>query len=159
MNPNDTRTETASSHTTTPSRAVTVWDWLPVTIRNREGQVYEDFSVATKSRLVTVRAPFPTDFASIPRLLTWAFPRTGWWLAPAIMHDQLYAYKSVPRAEADRLFYEALCIMRDESGGAVGLLSIPGGHAPVRMTINHILNQPVPLIFYIGVRIGGGSHY
>jgi len=151
--------ETASSHTTSPARAATVWDWLPVTVRNREGQVYDDFAVATKSRLVTVRAPFRTDFASIPRLLTWLFPRTGWWLAPSIMHDQLYAYKSVSRAEADRLFYEALCIMRDESGGSVGLLSVPDKYSPIRMAVNHLLNWPVPIIFYIGVRIGGGSHY
>ena len=149
-----------TDHTTRPEAAATVWDWLPVRMRNREGLVYEAFTVAVKGAMITVSAPFRTDFASIPRIMTWLFPRTGWWLAAAIMHDQLYAIKAVSRTVADRRFLEALCILRDQSGGRVGWFDLPEGRpAHIRRWINRQLNRPVPWIFYWGVRIGGGSHY
>jgi hypothetical protein len=51
-----------------------------------------------------------TDGASIPRAL-WRLvgsPFAGRYLAPAIIHDGLYAAEALPRRECDALFLEAM---------------------------------------------------
>lgn len=72
-----------------------------------EPLVYD--SAALGARLV-IPAGFKTDFASVPRL-PFAF-----WLAgdtahlAAVVHDFLYTIQLCSRAEADRVFYEAMTL-------------------------------------------------
>lgn len=70
--------------------------------------VYEsDYLSAT----ITVTAGFVTDFATVPRFLPIA-----WWLAgdtahgAAAVHDYLYVSRCVSKHDADRVFYEAMCL-------------------------------------------------
>lgn len=61
-------------------------------------------------RLVTVPAGFKTDYASVPRL-PFAYllfgGRAQW---AAVIHDYLYRTASVPRADADATFLEAMTV-------------------------------------------------
>jgi len=57
---------------------------------------------------IAVPVGFETDFASIPRALWALFPPAGPWGPAAVLHDFLYRTGLVPRAEADRLFREAM---------------------------------------------------
>lgn len=59
-------------------------------------------------RIITVPAGFVTDFASIPRLLWWRYPRSGPWNRAAVVHDYLYVENGMERVEADSIFKEAL---------------------------------------------------
>ncbi|HVH00216.1 MAG TPA: DUF1353 domain-containing protein [Miltoncostaeaceae bacterium] len=76
-----------------------------------------------------------TDFASVPRLLTWLIPRTGRWDKAAIVHDRLCSHPDeqnggVTRAKADELFrhmlrhLEVAFLRRWFMWGAVRLTSI-----------------------------------
>lgn len=58
----------------------------------------------------TVPATFTTDFASVPRLpiLYAVFGNRGHSVRPAVLHDYLCRFDVVPRAQADRLFYQAM---------------------------------------------------
>lgn len=60
----------------------------------------------------TVPAGFETDFASIPRLF-WTFVGhpAGQYAQAAVLHDWLYRTKAAPRAEADRIFREAMGVL------------------------------------------------
>ena len=60
----------------------------------------------------TVPAGFTTDFASIPRLF-WSIVGhpAGQYAQAAVLHDWLYRTKAVPRAEADRIFREAMEVL------------------------------------------------
>ena len=55
----------------------------------------------------TAPAGFVTDFASIPQVLRSLLDSRGTEKA-ATLHDYLYRKQVVPRAMADRLFYDAL---------------------------------------------------
>ncbi|MEQ9728501.1 DUF1353 domain-containing protein [Pseudomonas sp. WHRI 8822A] len=58
--------------------------------------------------LVTVPAGFISDFASVPRLpLTYAL-LGAYGHAAAVLHDWLYSTTTLSRAEADRVFLNAL---------------------------------------------------
>jgi len=63
---------------------------------------------------ITVPAGFVTDLASIPRLARWYVSRDGDHTKPAVVHDWLYGrasiagHPSITRADADRIFLEAL---------------------------------------------------
>jgi len=55
-----------------------------------------------------VPAGFVTDFASTPRAI-WAWlPPTGRYMGAAVVHDYLYVVNGCTRAEADRVFLEAM---------------------------------------------------
>lgn len=60
----------------------------------------------------SVPAGFVTDFASIPRLL-WSIigHPAGRYAQAAVLHDWLYATTAVSRAEADRIFGEAMQVL------------------------------------------------
>lgn len=64
--------------------------------------------------LVTVRAGFDTDFASIPRLLRWVITGSDNTKPGAVVHDYLYRHKpkGIDRKTADKVFLE---VMRDSS--------------------------------------------
>ena len=66
----------------------------------REPLVYE---VRNTGAVVTVPAGFVTDFASIPSAFCVILPKTGRYLAAAIVHDYLYWNQSCTRGQADRL--------------------------------------------------------
>lgn len=69
-------------------------------------------------RDITALAGFVTDFASIPRLarLFWSpsGPIAG---LPSVIHDWGYAIGTRTRAEWDAIFYEALLVRVQDSGG------------------------------------------
>lgn len=92
---------------------------------------YESLNYRIK---ITVPKGFKTDFASIPRL-----PFIFWFLGDrgheaAVVHDYIYARALVDRKTADGIFREALH-------------NICG------------MNSFLCTIYYLGVRIFGGSHY
>lgn len=61
---------------------------------------------------VDVPIGFMTDFASVPRLL-WAFlPRWGKYGNAAVIHDYCYWDQSCPRKETDRIFREAMEVLK-----------------------------------------------
>jgi len=59
-------------------------------------------------RRIVVPEGFVTDLASIPVLLRSLFDRADASRQPAVLHDWLYCSQLTSRAEADRLFREAL---------------------------------------------------
>lgn len=71
-----------------------------------------------RGRIWTVPEMHVTDGASIPRPL-WALigsPFTGRYRVPAVLHDAAYACVGITKADADRMFYEA---MREAGVGAM----------------------------------------
>jgi hypothetical protein len=73
-------------------------------------RVVSPFCLRTEIGIVTIRAGFGTDGASIPRLF-WRMighPMTGDYIGAAVIHDGLYAAKLCGRPIADRVFYELL---------------------------------------------------
>ena len=82
---------------------------------------------------VVVDAGFVTDFGSVPRIPI-VFDALGEIAQePYVIHDRMYSKRDYPRETADSVLLEGL--------EAVGV------SAPQRRAI------------YLGVRIGGGSHY
>lgn len=57
---------------------------------------------------LVVPAGFETDLASIPQLFHSVVPVNGMHRAAAIVHDWLYVTQPCPRADADRIFLEAM---------------------------------------------------
>lgn len=55
-----------------------------------------------------VPAGFETDFASVPQVLWSIAPPMGKWGLAAVAHDFAYRTGILPRAEADRLFLDAM---------------------------------------------------
>lgn len=60
------------------------------------------------ARKVTVPAMFETDLASIPAPFRSIFNVNGKSRRAAVLHDWLYAGQCVTRAEADRIFLDAM---------------------------------------------------
>lgn len=59
-------------------------------------------------RRITVPAMFETDLASIPRPFRRFFDVNGKSRRAAVLHDWLYAGQCLSRADADRLFLDAM---------------------------------------------------
>ncbi|WP_040790222.1 DUF1353 domain-containing protein [Nocardia paucivorans] len=59
-------------------------------------------------REFTVPVGFRTDFASVPRPVTWLVPRYGVYTKAAILHDYLLKSGEVSTADADGIFRRAL---------------------------------------------------
>lgn len=58
---------------------------------------------------VMVLKGFDFDFASIPKIITNILPKSGQeYDRAACLHDALYASRWLPKAECDRLFYDAM---------------------------------------------------
>lgn len=77
-----------------------------------------------------VPAGFVTDYASIPAVVQWRYPKSGPWKWAATVHDYLYRSNGVTRQYADNILREGM----------------EARNIPWR----------VRQIFYVGVRIGGG---
>jgi hypothetical protein len=60
---------------------------------------------------ITVPADFVTDFASVPRLFWRLLPPTGMYGKAAVIHDYLYQTQDRSRADADRIFIEAMEVL------------------------------------------------
>ena len=70
----------------------------------QEPLVWEDDKYEIK-----VLRGFDFDFASIPKIITNILPKNGQeYDRAACLHDALYASQWLPKAECDRLFYEAM---------------------------------------------------
>jgi hypothetical protein len=88
---------------------------------------------------VMVPAGFATDLASVPWFARWYVSRDGEHTKPAVIHDYLYSPESaavfpdLSRAQADRVFYEALLVRG------------------IRVSLARLL--------YGAVRLGGGRSY
>lgn len=61
--------------------------------------------------VISVPAGFRTDFASVPRVLWTIVPPVGLYGKAAVIHDFLYVFKLRTRAEADRIFLEAMAVL------------------------------------------------
>lgn len=61
--------------------------------------------------LVSVKAGFMTDFASIPRLFWAILPKWGKYGNAAVIHDWLYWSQDRDRSEADKIMLEAMKIL------------------------------------------------
>jgi len=76
----------------------------------------EEFGYAIGSvnsdRTVDVPVGFSTDFASVPRLLWIVLPKWGKYGNAAVIHDFLYYDQSTTRLEADRIFVEAMMVLK-----------------------------------------------
>jgi hypothetical protein len=116
-----------------------LWDANGDPLKSRDGKqlykVLSDFRYeSTIARcVVTVRAGFITDLASVPRLpLVYLF-LGDMAQEEAVVHDCCYRYKLFPRDICDKILLEA-------------------------MELRHI-SWAKRRAIYSGVRIGGASHY
>ena len=85
---------------------------LKVTIleSGRRVSLNSPYTVTVDGKDITVPARFTTDFASVPRLIWWAFPPWGRYAPATVVHDYLYKTGVFSRKKADRIFDE---IMRE----------------------------------------------
>lgn len=60
------------------------------------------------NEVIEVPAGFVTDFASIPRFFWRIYPPSGKYNKAAVVHDYLYRYGIGTKADADRIFREAM---------------------------------------------------
>ncbi|MQA36128.1 DUF1353 domain-containing protein [Modestobacter roseus] len=70
------------------------FDPPPLTVRRTEDQcweVVEPLVYRGRRDLFVVPAGFETDFASVPRVAVWLFPRFGRYTLAAVLHDWLVA--------------------------------------------------------------------
>lgn len=70
-----------------------------------------DVGVEGSEDTINVPAGFMTDFASVPRLLWWIFPRWGRYGNAAVIHDYCYWDQQRSRKEADAIFFEAMGVL------------------------------------------------
>ncbi len=69
--------------------------------------VYDVGTIGSGDR-ITVPKGFETDLASIPRIFWSILPPAGQYAPAAIVHDYIYVYQTRTRAEADKIFREAM---------------------------------------------------
>lgn len=83
---------------------------------------------------IIVPAGFKSDGASVPKGITWVFPRIGGrYTKAAILHDYMYVNRIGSKAEADLVFYEACRVLG--------------------------LNKTVAKLFHWGVKLLGKGNY
>ena len=84
--------------------------------------------------IITVKAGFDFDFASIPWWLRWVLPKNGKsYDRAACIHDGLYASQALPKSISDGVFLEASLV--DET------------------------NETIADTMYLAVKVGGHSAY
>lgn len=66
------------------------------------------FTYHGKHESFLVPAGQTTDFASVPKFMTWLLPRYGKWTKAAILHDHLWRTGKVSKKDADGIFRRAL---------------------------------------------------
>lgn len=62
-------------------------------------------------RTISVNKGFITDFASVPRVLWWVFPKWGKYGNAAVIHDWLYWQQMMTRRTSDDIFLEAMGVL------------------------------------------------
>lgn len=62
--------------------------------------------------VIIVKKGYETDLASVPRILWSVFPPNGHYAKAAIVHDYLYSNAIGTKAKADKIFYEAMGVLR-----------------------------------------------
>ena len=62
------------------------------------------YRIGRSNEVITVPRGFVTDLASTPRFLWSALPRTGPYMASAVLHDYLYWDQRCTRKQADEIF-------------------------------------------------------
>ncbi len=82
---------------------------------------------------ITVPAGFLTDFASIPKAFRGLIDRMGKHSGAAIIHDYLYVTQDRSRKESDRIFLEAMKVLK----------------------VSWVTRN----IMYRAVRVGGGAYW
>lgn len=70
------------------------------------------FRSARLGSVIVVPEGFECDLTSIPRPLWGAFPPMGLYAAAAVVHDYLYAIRWPDRKTADRIFLDAMAVLR-----------------------------------------------
>ena len=73
-------------------------------------QYYTDIFPAR--RIISIKAGFETDFASIPKLFLPFLSYKDKFNKAAVVHDYLYASKQFSRKDADRMFLEGLLVLK-----------------------------------------------
>jgi hypothetical protein len=70
----------------------------------------DDLVYEAKYQTFTVKAPFETDLASVPRLLVWLVPRFGAYTRSAILHDYLWKDRpdNIEKSDADGIFRRSM---------------------------------------------------
>lgn len=88
-------------------------------LNDRNWQLEENFIYYTSAgeiffQSIQVKVPngFITNFASIPRVFWSILPPTGSYGKAAVIHDYLYATGKFSRWKADRVFREAMQILK-----------------------------------------------
>ena len=78
--------------------------------------IKKDFGYAVgdeeSDEVINVPIGFVTDFASVPRLLWWIFPKWGTYGNAAVIHDYLYWEQSGSKKKADDIFLEAMGVLK-----------------------------------------------
>ena len=77
-------------------------------VGSRSWRLHEPLVYQGATDRFQVPAGFRTDFASVPRALTWLLPASGDYTRAAILHDYLVREAPVDRADADAVFRRAM---------------------------------------------------
>lgn len=82
-------------------------------ISDRHWRTYVEFNYTLDNGVViTVPEGFITDFASIPRVFWIFLPPDGIYTQSAVLHDYLYNRKLYTRDFCDKLFLEAMEVLK-----------------------------------------------
>jgi hypothetical protein len=90
----------------------------PLIVRELDDKIWEltaDFLYKSDlyGGVIKIPAGFPTDFASVPRIIPIAYALLGDRAhRPAAIHDWLYACQALPRELADKIIKEAMALER-----------------------------------------------
>ena len=92
---------------------------VEITQREVEGRtlavLLEDFEYHVGGEdsddVITAKAGFTTDFASVPRLFWRLFPPLGRYAKAAVIHDWGYVVQKRSRSEYDLIFLEAMKVL------------------------------------------------
>jgi len=115
-------------------------------------QLDEPLTYRGNTDTFTVPAGFVTDFASVPRVVTWLLPRYGAYTKAAILHDFLWRQDDVTKNDADGLFRRAMRELgvsiprRWMMWAAVRTASLMRGATP-RDWLAYLLVAPISLAF------------
>lgn len=85
-------------------------------LRNGKWRVENSFDYhvgkVDSREVITVPKGFTTDFASVPRIFWTLIPPDGKYSQAAVLHDYLYVQKITTRKKADKIFLEAMKVLK-----------------------------------------------
>lgn len=115
-------------------------------------ELTDDLVYAGRDDLFAIPAGFVTDFATVPRLVVWMFPKYGAYTRAAILHDYLLVTGDVPRHAADGLFRRVLrelnvSLLRRWMMWAGVRTASRMSHATPREWLAYLLVAPISLVF------------